>query len=570
MADQHNHEADVKQLHSMGYSQELARRMGLFQNFAISFSIICILAGGITAFPLSLSAGGGASLGIGWPIASIFALLVAAALGQIASAYPTAGGIYHWASILRNKGFGWGAAWLNLLGLMFVVSSVNFGVFLLFRDLFLVEVLHADVTSWTAAAMFDRGWWTQALFITGVTIIQAIINHRGIKMTTLLTDFSGYLIFAVTVVLIVALLAFAPVAIDFERLFTFADYTGDAGGGVWPTPSSERWLGAIFPAAMTALILGWLQGVYTITGFDASGHTSEETRNAAREVPKGMIHSVFWSAVFGYIMVCSFVLAMPSVEEGAAQGWLSFPWTMNQSLMPVILKDILIVGIVLANFLCALAGLTSCSRMLFAFSRDGGVPWFSRSLRKVSKEHRTPANAIWASAVLSIIATLYGDAFIVLSTGCAVFLYVSYAMPIGAGILAEGDTWTKKGPFDLGGLSKPLAVLAVIGCIVLVIVGVQPPNEKVGYLLLLGILVLGTIWFPKVGGVICALVTLAAIYFLFTQPSLWFAIEAVILLAIGWFVDERGRFAGPPLTEEAVKARQAEIAREEAALGGAG
>jgi amino acid transporter len=530
MADEQHHEADVKQLHSMGYAQELSRRMGLFQNFAISFSIICILAGGITAFPLSLSAAGGASLGIGWPIASIFALLVACALGQVASAYPTAGGIYHWASILGNKGYGWAAAWLNLLGLMFVVSSVNVGLWWLVRDLMLPNVFHMDTAYLVSAEMFDIGWWYQTIFVIIVTTAQAIVNHRGIKLTTLVTDFSGYLIFAVTIVLVVGLIVAAPVAIDIGRLFTFADYTGDAGGGVWPTPTSERWLGAIFPGALAALILGLLQGVYTITGFDASGHTSEETRNAAREVPKGMVHSVFWSGLFGYIMVCAFVLAMPSVEEGAKQGWISFPWTMQASGMPEALKDVLIIGIVVANFLCALAGLTSCSRMLFAFSRDGGVPWFSKSLRKVSREHRTPANAIWASAVLSIVATLYGNAFIVLSTGCAVFLYVSYAMPIAAGILAEGKTWTKKGPFDLGGASKLVAALAVIGCVVLVIVGVQPPNEKVGYLLLWGI----------------------------------------VALIIIWFAVEKKRFAGPPLTEAAVKARQAEIAREEAELGGAG
>jgi amino acid transporter len=519
-ADQH-HDEDVKVLHGMGYAQELSRRMGLFQNFAISFSIICILAGGITAFPLSLSAAGGASLGIGWPLASIFTLLVACALAQIASAYPTAGGIYHWASMLGNRGFGWAAAWLNLLGLMFVVSSVNFGLYLLVKDLMMPVVFHVDTANW--------GWGTQTAFIAVVTVIQAFINHRGITLTTMLTDFSGYLIFAVTVVLIIALIAFAPVALDFGRLFTFTDFTGPAGGDVW-APASDRWLGAIFPAAGAALVLGLLQGVYTITGFDASGHTSEETRNAATEVPKGMIHSVFWSAVFGYIMVCAFVLAMPTVEEGAAQGWLSFPWTMEKSGMAVWLKDALIIGIVIANFLCALAGLTSCSRMLYAFSRDGGVPWFSQFLRKVDHKFRTPGNAIWASAVLSVIATLYGDAFVVLSTGCAVFLYVSYAMPIGAGLLSEGKTWTKKGPFDLGGLSKLVAALAVVGCIILIVVGVQPPNEKVGYLLLAGI----------------------------------------VAMIIIWFAVERNRFAGPPLTPEAVAKRQAEIAREEAALGGAG
>jgi amino acid transporter len=542
--------------------------MGLFQNFAISFSIICILAGGITAFPLSLSGAGGASLGLGWPLATIFALLVACALGQIASAYPTAGGIYHWASMLGNKTYGWIAAWLNFFGLLFVVSSVNFGVFLLFRDLFLADVLGMDVSGWTTAAAFDHGWWVQTIFISVVTIAQALINHFGIKLTTKLTDIAGYIIFIGTVILIIALLINAP-SFEFSRLFTFKDYTGDAGGGVWAPPASDRWLASFMPVVGVAFYLALLQGVYTITGFDASGHTSEETRNAATEVPKGMIHSVFWSGVFGYVMVCAFVLVLPSVDEGASKGWGSFTFVIDQ-IHPTFLKNLLIVTIVISNFLCALAGLTSTSRMLYAFSRDGGIPWFSKSLRQVSKAHRVPAHAIWASAVLAIVATLYGDAFVVLSTGCAVFLYVSYVLPIAAGFVGEGKWWTKKGPFDLKGLSKLVALLAIIGCILLIVVGVQPPNERVGYLLVLGVLVLLTIWYPKVVGVVFALITTAVIYWLFAPSMLWLAIFAVILLGVGWFADEKARFQGPPLTEEAVKARQAEIAREEAAMGGAG
>lgn len=568
MADQQHHEADVKQLHSMGYSQELSRRMGLFQNFAISFSIICVLAGGITAFPLSLSGAGGASLGLGWPLATVFALLVACALGQIASAYPTAGGIYHWASMLGNKTYGWVAAWLNFLGLLFVVSSVNFGVFLLFRDLFLADALGMDVSGWTTAGAFDHGWWVQTIFISVVTIAQALINHFGIRLTTKLTDIAGYIIFIGTVILIIALLVNAP-SFEISRLFTFKDYTGDAGGGVWAPPASDRWLASFMPVIGVAFYLALLQGVYTITGFDASGHTSEETRGAATEVPKGMIHSVFWSGVFGYVMVCAFVLVLPSVDEGASKGWGSFAFVIDQ-IHPTFLKDLLIVTIVVSNFLCALAGLTSTSRMLYAFSRDGGIPWFSKSLRQVSKAHRVPAHAIWASAILAVVATLYGDAFVVLSTGCAVFLYVSYVLPIAAGFIGEGKRWTKKGPFNLGGLSKLVALLAIIGCILLIVVGVQPPNERVGYLLVLGVLVLLTIWYPKVPGVVFAIITTAVIYWLFAPPMIWLGAFAVILLALGWFADERARFAGPPLTEEAVKARQAEIAREEAAMGGAG
>jgi amino acid transporter len=338
---------------------------------------------------------------------------------------------------------------------------------------------------------------------------------------------------------------------------------------VWAPPASDRWLASFIPVVGVAFYLALLQGVYTITGFDASGHTSEETRSAATEVPKGMIHSVFWSGVFGYVMVCAFVLVLPSVDEGASKGWGSFSFVIDQ-IHPTFLKDLLIVTIVVSNFLCALAGLTSTSRMLFAFSRDGGIPWFSKSLRQVSKTHRVPAHAIWASAILAIVATLYGDAFVVLSTGCAVFLYVSYVLPIAAGFIGEGKWWTKKGPFDLKGLSKLVALLAIIGCILLIVVGVQPPNERVGYLLVLGVLVLLTIWYPKVVGVVFALITTAVIWWLFAPPTLWLAIFAVILLALGWFADEKARFQGPPLTDEAVKARQAEIAREEAAMGGAG
>src|SRR5258708_18720847 len=107
-------EDDVRQLHGMGYAQELSRRMSGFSNFAISFSIICILAGGITSFQAGLSSAGGAAIGIGWPIGCAFSLIVAASMGQIASAYPTAGGLYHWASILCGPGFGWATPRVNL------------------------------------------------------------------------------------------------------------------------------------------------------------------------------------------------------------------------------------------------------------------------------------------------------------------------------------------------------------------------------------------------------------------------------------------------------------------------
>ncbi len=463
---------DVRQLNSLGYTQELSRRMSGFSNFAISFSIICILAGGITSFQAGLSAAGGAAIGIGWPLACAFSLIVAAAMGQIASAYPTAGGLYHWSAILGGRGFGWAAAWFNLLGLIFVVSSVDVGVWTLFANLVGAEYLGLDpaallpdTTKPMSEQMASKAYWVQAAAIAIILASQALFNHKGIRLTTRLTDFSGYLIFVVATVLTVALLAYAP-SLDLSRLFTFTNFTGDAGGGVWPENGS----------LLMAFLLGLLLPAYTVTGFDASAHTSEETRAAAVNVPKGMLSSVFWSFLFGYIMISAFVLAMPDIAEGAKQGGSVFYWLLGGSAMPAAVKLLLSIGIVVANYLCALAGLTSTSRMIFAFARDGGFP-ASHWLRFVGPVHRTPVHAIWIGALLAFLSTLYTPAFLTLAAGCAVFLYISYAMPVAAGLVAEGRSWTKKGPFQLGAWSRPLAALTVLGAALLFFIGVQPPND---------------------------------------------------------------------------------------------
>lgn len=573
MAD-HKLTEDEKVLHGMGYAQELTRRMGAFQNFAISFAIICIVAGGLTAFPVALSAGGGAAIGIVWPLGSAFALLVAAAMGQVASSYPTAGGIYHWSSILGGRGYGWAAAWFNLLGLMFVVSSVNMGLFMLFRDLFLAQVLHMDVSGWVPSGEFSGGWWIQTIFVTVVTVAQAVLNHYYLRLTTILTDWSGYIILASTVVLTLALFAYAPTW-DFSRLFTFHNYTGEAGGNVWPAATVGIYVFAI----------GLLHAVYTITGFDASAHTSEETRDAQKEVPKGMLRSVWWSFLFGYFMVCAMILALPDqkdaagnitmdgVSAGAAQGWNAFFWLMGQSPMPEVLRDIIIIGIVISNFLCALAGLTSCSRMMYAFARDDGLP-MSDTLKKVNPALRTPGAAVWVGGVLSIIATLYGGAFLVLSTGCAVFLYLSYLLPISAALWSETQgKWTNKGPFNLGGASMLVAVLAIIGCAILIFVGVQPPQEKVGYLIVMMILALIGFWQSMEGrmpvGLVFGLLTAAVVYYFWHVPGENFGLYAAIVVAVVMaaliFVLNGKRFAGPPVGDE-IKKRQAIIAAQEKAL----
>ncbi len=502
-------DADAATLHRMGYAQELSRRMHGFSNFAVSFSIICILAGGITAFQSAYSGGGAFAAVVGWIVGCAFALIVGCSMAQIASAYPTAGGLYHWSSILGGRAWGWVTAWFNLLGLIFVIASVNVGVYSLFNGLILGNIFNVNTSNW--------GFEQQTIAVVLITGAQGLLNHFGIKSTTKLIDFSGYLILFIAA-LLTATMLYSVQHFDFSRLFVFTNFTGNAGGGVLPQSNSHLY---IFGLAL-------LYPLYTVTGFDGSAHTSEETVDARRNVPRGILNAIFWSAVCGLVMLSSFILAMPDPVKAAADG-ANIIFNLMASLpVPAALKDVLYIGIVLSNFLCALAGVTSTSRMVYAFARDGGLPG-SKFLKQVDHKHRSPVYAIWATAGLSIAATLYSPAFAALAVGCAMFLYISYSMPILAGLFAEGKTWTEFGPFRLGGLSKPFAIITVLGALLIIYVGTRPPYDILDN------------------------------YF----------IGLLVLLAVIWFGIARTRFPGPPINANEIAARSAEISAEEAALKGA-
>jgi amino acid transporter len=503
---------DMKVLHGMGYAQELSRSMSKFSNFAISFSIICILSGGINSFAQAISSVGGAGAGIGWIVGCLLSGMFALAMAQIASAFPTAGGLYHWASILGGRFWGWLTAWLNLLGLITVLGAINIGTAYFFAGTF--------------GALFGfTGTDMQVVtFVAAITIVQALFNHLGIKITTMLTDLSGYLIFATTALLVLACLYFAP-AIDISRLWTFTNFSGEAGGNVFPQTDNTTYL----------FLLCLLLPVYTITGYDASAHTSEETKNAATSVPSGIVSAVIWSSIVGWIMICSITLAIPDLAVAAGQGWGMFFATMD-AIMPAGLKTVLYLGILIAQFLCGLATVTSASRMLFAFSRDDGMPVASKALATVSPKYRTPVNAIWTATALCILYVVLAmsikiagtSIYVIVVNSTLVFLFLSFTIPLVAGLFAYGTAkWPSPGPWAMSaGVYKLVTVLSVVGMGVILFIAVAPPNERVLY-------------------VVAGFIALALV--------LWFAVE-------------NRRFEGPP-TGDRIAARKAAIAAAEAAVG---
>jgi amino acid transporter len=546
MADNTHMSEDEKVLHGMGYAQELSRRMGAFQSFAISFSIICIISGGLASFPIAMSTVGPWMATIGWVLGGIFALIVAASMGQIASAYPTAGGLYHWSSILGGKFWGWLTAWTNLLGLLFVIPAVNVILYTFIRDLFFAGILHADVSTWTNTTMF--------LWVAGITAAQCLLNHFGIKLTTLLTDISGYLIFVITIILVI-LLFMSVKSFDLGKAFALVNTTGEAGGNVAPAYG-----------LFVTVLMGMLYPLFTITGFDASAHTSEETRDAQNTVHRGMLQSVFWSLVFGFVLALGMVMALPAVYDALAAdpaqttlskevmaklaaipggpapadmavlGWSSFSVLFNTLIAPSFFGKICAIGIIIANFFCALSAVTSTSRMIYAFARDGGLP---KMLANVNAQYRTPVAAIWFTGIVTfllVVITTPLNAFAALSTGCAMYLYMSYGMPVLSGLFSEGKTWTTFGKFHLGGLSKVFAVIVVLGVI--------------------GIIIGGHAFVPSVGEFGAAG---------FVPGLVYYTIGFYAILTVLWFAVIGKTFQGPPIGAQIAK-RQAAIAAAERAL----
>ena len=438
----------------------------------------------MTSFHLGYCGVGGAAIGLGWPLGCLFALAVALTMAQVASAFPTAGGLYHWAAILGGRGWGWVVAWLNLAGLIAALAAIDVGAFTFAR-------------SWLATLLGNETWSpasppAQAAGVAALLGSQAILNHRGVRAVSRLTDASGYLILFVAATLTLAMFG-SDWGLDPSRLVTFTNFSGLDGGGVWPATSS---LARLFA-------LGLLLPLYTMTGFDASAHAAEETVDASTSVPRGIVRSVLVSGLAGWVMLASIVMAVPDPSAVANRGEGAFAFALGE-VLPRWACVAFGLGIAAAMYGCGLGALMSASRMAYAFARDGGLP-FSKALRSVGPS-RSPAVAIWTVAVACWLFTLWTPAYATITAVCVILLYLSYVVPTALGAVAYGRHWRRMGPWDLGIWYRPLAWISVIGSLGLVAIGVQPPNER----------------------------------------SIGVLIGIAVALAAGWFGSERRRFVGPP------------------------
>ena len=454
---------DTADLHGLGYAQELLRSMGGFSNFAISFSIISILTGAVILYNLGLTLAGPAAVGLGWPLVTIFTLCVAATMAEIASAYPTAGGLYYWASKLRNKDWGWWTAWLNLGGQISIVAGINYSA---------AFYLTATIINPLVGGTFDPGADTlgvqNAIWVTGILIaIEIAFNVAGTRIVAFMNDLSVWWHIGFVAAIAIALFAFGtqpthPIG------FLFEVTPGTDGAG---TP----WASIIPFGVAGAFALSLLQAQWTYTGYDASAHVAEETVFARRASAWGVFLSVAVSAVAGYVVLVALTLKMTTPDDVIANsGGYGVAYILEQNLGAGLnaLGGLLAAGVAFAMTFCGFSSIASAGRMLYAFSRDDGLP-ASSWLKKVSKRWRTPSNSVIAISVLSwlLILVVYvltkalgGDPLFLIggiTSVSTVLLYWAYGVCIWLGMRGD-QSWRQRQTWSLGRWSRPLAWISVI------------------------------------------------------------------------------------------------------------
>ena len=454
---------DEKILHKLGYAQELFRAMGGFRNFAISFTIISILAGCLTSYFVAFERGGPVAVTWGWLLVGLMSTLIALSMAEIASAYPTAGGLYYWASKLGGPGWGWATGWFNLIGQVAVTAAIGYGLATFATVLFDYWFSYTTrMDDWFGASANMSIYILYAAFL----LAACLINVLNIRITSGLNMISAWW-HMIGVAIIVGVLIIVPDQHQsLSYVFTETVNVSGYGNGV---------VGFTHPTFWFVFGLGLLLSQYTITGFDASAHTAEETHNASRGAAVGMWTSVVVSVIFGWILLLAVTFSIPSTEGALENIGIVVPWIWTESMSQNWAEALLFICVV-AQFFCVTASVTSASRMMFAFSRDRAVPghpiW-----RRVAK-NRVPVWSVFGIGVFAAVLMIpaiwnylvgYG-----VGTAIAVIgLYIAFILPVWLR-WRKGDSWDEPRAWTLGKHYKWLNPISIAWVALITILFIFP------------------------------------------------------------------------------------------------
>ncbi|MCG6496903.1 amino acid permease [Kitasatospora sp. A2-31] len=466
--------SEDQHLRSLGYEPELVRRMGGFGNFAVSFSVISVLSGCMTLFGFGLVTGGPAVMMWGWIGVGLAVLLVGMALAEVTSAYPTSGGLYYMAQRLGGPRWGWVTGWLNLLGLLGGIAGIDYGA-----------------ASFIAA--FAGLQWgvtpTPGLILAifaAVLLLHALLNVVGVRVVSLLNSVSVWW-HLLGVALIVGVLTVVPSKHQ-SPSWVFTHFENGTG---WSNP-------------VYVSVIGLLLGGYTFCGYDASAHLSEETKDARRAAPRGIVRSIWVSLVAGLVLLAGLLFAVQDYAGTSAAAVP--PAQIFLDALGATGAKLLLLVVIGAQLFCGSAETTAASRMIYAFSRDGALPG-SATWRRVSAGG-VPVPAVWLAVsvafVLAVPSLWSPVAYGAVTAVNVIGMSPSYIIPVYLR-LRQGSRFAP-GPWNLGRWSRPVGIAAVVWVVILTVLVCLPQRapvtvETFNYapITLVAVLVLAWAWWKLAG-----------------------------------------------------------------------
>jgi amino acid permease (GABA permease) len=444
---------DERQLHQLGYAQELRRNMSGFSNFAVSFTIISILSGCLTLYGFGMNTGGPVMIVWGWPFVGIMTLFVGLAMAEVCSSYPTAGGLYYWAARLAPKNaaaWSWFTGWFNFLGQVAVTAGIDFGA-----AFFLNALLDLQFG-------FDTRPWHTIVLFAAILILHGLLNSFGVNLVAKLSDISVWW-HIVGVLLIVGVLVFAPDKHQ-SASFVFGHFVNNTGWG----------------STFYVALLGLLLAQYTFTGYDASAHMTEETHHAATAGPRGIVMSIVVSLVAGWVLLIGLTFAIQSYSGALGSATGVPPAQIFIDAVGATGGKLLLVVVIVAQLFCGMSSITANSRMIYAFSRDGALP-ASSFWHRINPSTRTPTNAIWLGAVGAFVLGLpylfNATAYAAVTSIAVIGLYIAYVTPTFLR-LRRGEDF-QRGPWHLGRWSRPIGIIAVVWVVIITILFMLPTVSPV-------------------------------------------------------------------------------------------
>ncbi|UQS27906.1 amino acid permease [Amycolatopsis thermalba] len=428
--------------------------MSGFSNFAVSFTIISILSGCLTLYGFGLDTGGPAAMIWGWPLVGVFVVLVGLGMAEVCSSYPTAGGLYYWAAKLAPRrsaaAWSWFTGWFNLIGQVAVTAGIDFGA-ALFLNAFL------DLQFGFAATPGHT-----ILLLAIILVVHGLLNTFGVRLVAVLNNVSVWW-HLTGVLVIVGVLVFVPDRHQ-SASFVFGHFVNNTGWGFAPY----------------VFALGLLVAQYTLTGYDASAHMTEETKNAATAGPRGIVNSILVSLVAGWILLLGLTFAIQDYDGAVNTATGVPPAQIFLDAAGATTGKFLLLIAIGAQLFCGMASVTANSRMIYAFARDGAIPG-SRVWHRINKRTRTPTNSVWLSATGALILALpylwSATAYAAVTSIATVGLYVAYVIPVFLRVRKGAEF--ERGPWHLGRWGRPVGAVATAWVVVIFVLFLLPQSYPV-------------------------------------------------------------------------------------------